>query len=66
MYSFLHSDKEAETSVAMVVDKIDVTWTELTDRYVDFLRASGFVFSDEMVKQYLADRMIEHANAEND
>lgn len=57
MFEFVHNDHDNRTEVRYTIDRDDITWTELTDAYIDFLRASGFVFSEESIKEYFTNNL---------
>lgn len=63
MFEFSHSDHDNTTEVRYTINRDDITWKELTDAYIDFLRGCGFVFSEEAIREYIAEHMGDVVNA---
>lgn len=57
MFEFSHRDYDNKTEVNYVIDRDDITWTELTDAYIDFMRGCGFVFSEETIREYITEHL---------
>jgi hypothetical protein len=43
-----------------------LSWMEVTEFYFRYLRACGFVFNKDDVKEYLGDYALQHVEAEDD
>ena len=58
-YVFYHESDVTGVEILVQTPDDDTTWMELTDKYVHFLRACGFVFNEKVVTRYLRDRISE-------
>jgi len=65
-HTFIYSENEyPDCPVEISISAEEVwDWPTLTDYYIRFLRACGYVFSADNVKELLADQLIEIAEAE--
>ncbi len=69
MYKFTYEDgdlyDENSHKVELTFYEEDgVTWSKLTRSYLDFLRGMGYVFNEQVVKEFIAETVSEIAGAE--